>query len=71
MSVLLLNEDEVRQVLSMDMALEAVENGLRKLALDEGPERASVQNADRSRHAARHVGVGQNDRLHGLQGLHN
>jgi ornithine cyclodeaminase/alanine dehydrogenase-like protein (mu-crystallin family) len=35
MPVLLLTEDNVRQVLTMDMALEAVELGLRKLALDE------------------------------------
>jgi alanine dehydrogenase len=35
MSVLLLTEDDVRQLLTMDMALEAVEQGLRKLALDE------------------------------------
>jgi alanine dehydrogenase len=35
MPVLLLTEDEVRQVLTMEMALEAVEQGLRKLALDE------------------------------------
>jgi alanine dehydrogenase len=35
MPVLLLTEDEVRQVLTMEMALEAVEEGLRKLALDE------------------------------------
>src|SRR5580700_4376615 len=53
MSVLLLNEDEVRQVLSMDMALESVENGLRKLALDE------AQNVPRARtqtdHAMQHV----------------
>jgi ornithine cyclodeaminase/alanine dehydrogenase-like protein (mu-crystallin family) len=33
--VLLLNEEEVRQLLTMDMALEAVEQGLRKMALDE------------------------------------
>jgi ornithine cyclodeaminase/alanine dehydrogenase-like protein (mu-crystallin family) len=33
--VLLLNEDEVRRVLTMDIALEAVEQGLRKMALDE------------------------------------
>jgi alanine dehydrogenase len=33
--VLLLTEDDVRQVLTMDMALEAVEAGLRKVALDE------------------------------------
>src|SRR5439155_119211 len=36
MPVLLLNEDEVRQLLTMEMALAAVEAGLRKLALDEG-----------------------------------
>src|SRR5262245_44599469 len=35
MAVLLLNEDEVRQLLTMDDALEAVEQGLRKMALDE------------------------------------
>jgi ornithine cyclodeaminase/alanine dehydrogenase-like protein (mu-crystallin family) len=35
MRVLLLTEDEVRQLLTMEMALEAVELGLRKLALDE------------------------------------
>src|SRR5436190_12082848 len=33
--VLLLNEDEVRDLLTMDLALEAVEQGLRKMALDE------------------------------------
>src|SRR5438876_775329 len=35
MPVLLLTEDDVKQLLTMDMALEAVEAGLRKLALDE------------------------------------
>jgi ornithine cyclodeaminase/alanine dehydrogenase-like protein (mu-crystallin family) len=53
MPVLLLTEDEVRQVLTMEMALEAVEAGLRKLALDE------AQNVSRSRcqtdHAMLHV----------------
>jgi ornithine cyclodeaminase/alanine dehydrogenase-like protein (mu-crystallin family) len=48
-----LNEDEVRQVLTMDMALEAVEQGLRKMALDE------AQNIPRARaqtdHAMLHV----------------
>jgi ornithine cyclodeaminase/alanine dehydrogenase-like protein (mu-crystallin family) len=34
--VLLLTEEEVGRVLTMDMALEAVEQGLRKMALDEG-----------------------------------
>src|SRR5262245_65864981 len=33
--VLLLNEDEVRRLLTMEMALEAVEQGLRKMALEE------------------------------------
>ena len=33
--MLLLTEDDVRQLLTMDMALEAVEEGLRRLALDE------------------------------------
>jgi ornithine cyclodeaminase/alanine dehydrogenase-like protein (mu-crystallin family) len=33
--VLLLTEDEVRRLLPMDVALEAVEQGLRKMALDE------------------------------------
>src|SRR3954453_24113749 len=33
--VLLLNEGEVRRLLTMDLALEAVEQGLRKMALDE------------------------------------
>ncbi len=53
MSVLLLNEDEVRQLLTMDDALEAVEQGLRKMALDE------AFNVPRSRvqtdHAMLHV----------------
>src|ERR1051326_1679438 len=35
MPVLLLSEEDVRQLLTMEMALEAVEAGLRKLALDE------------------------------------
>src|SRR5262245_60776405 len=51
--VLLLTEDEVRRVLTMDMALEAVEAGLRKMALDE------AQNVSRARtqtdHAMLHV----------------
>jgi alanine dehydrogenase len=53
MSVLMLTEDDVRRVLTMDMALKAVEDGLRKLALDE------VQNVPRARsqtdHAMLHV----------------
>ena len=36
MPVLLLTEEDVRQLLTMEMALEAVEEGLRKYALDEG-----------------------------------
>jgi ornithine cyclodeaminase/alanine dehydrogenase-like protein (mu-crystallin family) len=35
MPVLFLSEDDIRQVLTMDMALEAVELGLKKLSLDE------------------------------------
>jgi ornithine cyclodeaminase/alanine dehydrogenase-like protein (mu-crystallin family) len=53
MPVLLLSEDDVRQVLTMDLALDAVENGLRALALDE------AQNIPRARtqtdHAMLHV----------------
>lgn len=53
MSFLLLNEQEVQQLLTMDMALEAVEAGLRKLGLDE------AQNIPRSRcqtdHCVLHV----------------
>ena len=43
MAVLLLTEDDVRRLLTMDMALEAVEQGLRKMGLDE------AQNVPRSR----------------------
>jgi ornithine cyclodeaminase/alanine dehydrogenase len=53
MSVLLLTEDDVRDVLSMELALGAVEDGLRKMALDE------AVNISRSRaqtdHAMLHV----------------
>ncbi len=53
MPILLLTEEDVRQVLTMEMALEAVEAGLRKMALDE------AQNIPRSRcqtdHAMLHV----------------
>ncbi|HEX5273322.1 MAG TPA: ornithine cyclodeaminase family protein [Gemmataceae bacterium] len=56
MPFLLLNEDEVRQVLTMETALEAVEAGLRKMALDE------AQNIPRSRcqtdHAMMHLLAG-------------
>ena len=51
--MLLLTEDEVRSLLTMDLALEAVEAGLRKVALDE------AENVPRSRcrtdHAMLHV----------------
>src|SRR5437870_1707637 len=51
--VLFLTEDDVRRLLTMDMALEAVEQVLRKLALDE------AQNIARTRaqtdHAMLHV----------------
>jgi ornithine cyclodeaminase/alanine dehydrogenase-like protein (mu-crystallin family) len=45
MSVLLLTEEDVRQVLTMDMALDAVEEGLRRYGLDEAQNvpRARVQ----------------------------
>src|ERR1700676_4371304 len=43
MAVLLLTEDDVVRLLTMDMALEAVEQGLRKMGLDE------AQNVPRSR----------------------
>src|SRR5947209_1719450 len=53
MPVLLLTEDDVRQLLTMELALEAVEEGLRKMALDE------AQNVPRTRaqtdHAMLHV----------------
>jgi ornithine cyclodeaminase/alanine dehydrogenase-like protein (mu-crystallin family) len=53
MPVLLLTEDEVRQLLTMDMALEAVEEALRHLALE------AAQNASRTRtqteHAMQHM----------------
>src|SRR5260370_3725749 len=43
--VLLLNENDVRQLLTMEIALEAVEAGLRRIALDEAQNvpRARVQ----------------------------
>jgi ornithine cyclodeaminase/alanine dehydrogenase-like protein (mu-crystallin family) len=47
--MLLLTEDEVRHLLTMDMALSAVEEGLRKMALDE------VQNIPRARSQTDHV----------------
>ena len=53
MPVLLLTEDDVRQLLTMEMALEAVEDGLRKMALDEAVNvpRARTQ----TDHAMQHV----------------
>src|SRR5438309_6676141 len=49
MSVLLLTEEDVRQVLTMEMALEAVEDGLRKMALDE------AMNVPRARTQTDHI----------------
>ncbi|MFN4260457.1 MAG: ornithine cyclodeaminase family protein [Gemmataceae bacterium] len=49
MPVLLLSEQDVRQVLTMDMALTAVEEGLRKMALDE------VDNIPRQRAQTDHM----------------
>lgn len=53
MPVLLLSEDDVRKLLTMELALAAVEEGLRKLALDE------AQNTPRQRsqtdHAMLHI----------------
>jgi ornithine cyclodeaminase/alanine dehydrogenase-like protein (mu-crystallin family) len=47
--VLLLTEDEVRRLLTMEMAMEAVEQGLRRMALDE------AQNVPRARTQTDHV----------------
>lgn len=47
--VLLLTEDEVRRLLTMEMAIEAVEQGLRRMALDE------AQNVSRARAQTDHV----------------
>jgi ornithine cyclodeaminase/alanine dehydrogenase len=49
MPMLLLTEEDVRRLLTMDVALEAVEDGLRKLALDE------AQNVARARTQTDHV----------------
>jgi alanine dehydrogenase len=49
MPTLLLNEDDVRRLLTMDMALEAVEQGLRRMGLDE------AFNVPRSRVQTDHV----------------
>src|SRR4051794_14326845 len=51
MPVLLLSEEDVRQLLTMDMAMEAVEHALRKLALDE------AHNVPRTRVQTDHVMV--------------
>src|SRR5262245_52637073 len=53
MNVLLINEEEVRRLLTMDMALEAVEEGLRKLALDEAQN--NPRNRCQTDHAMLHV----------------
>jgi ornithine cyclodeaminase/alanine dehydrogenase-like protein (mu-crystallin family) len=61
--VLLLTEDDVRRALTMEVALEAVEQGLRKLALDEAQNipRARVQTDHAMLHtmsaAAKSLGV--------------
>ncbi len=61
--VLLLSENDVRQVLTMDVALEAVEQALRKMALDEAQNvpRARVQTDHAMLHtmsaAAKSLGV--------------
>jgi ornithine cyclodeaminase/alanine dehydrogenase-like protein (mu-crystallin family) len=49
MPMLLLSEEDVRRLLTMDIALEAVEDSLRKLALDE------AQNVPRARTQTDHV----------------
>ncbi len=49
MPVMLLTEEDVRRLLTMDMALAAVEEGLRKMALDE------AQNVSRARCQTDHV----------------
>src|SRR6516165_4447497 len=49
MPTLLLTEDDVRRLLTMDMALEAVEQGLRKMGLDE------AHNVPRSRAQTDHA----------------
>jgi alanine dehydrogenase len=49
MPVLLLSEEDVRQLVTMEMAMEVVEHALRKLALDE------AQNVPRSRCQTDHV----------------
>jgi ornithine cyclodeaminase/alanine dehydrogenase len=49
MPVLLLTESDVQELLTMDMAIEAVEDGLRKMALDE------AQNVPRARAQTDHV----------------
>src|SRR5258708_6828556 len=63
MAVLLLTQEEVRQGLTMEMALDAVEEGLRKVALDEASNvpRARVQTDHTMLHimaaAAKSLGV--------------
>ena len=69
MPVLHLNEDEVKSLLTMDMAIEAVETGLRKMALEEAVHRSAIALPDRPRDAPRPAGGGEDARRHRLQGL--
>ena len=59
--VLLLTEDEVRRLLTMEMAMEAVEAGLRKMALDEAQNVPRAARADRSLHAAHVMSAADQD----------
>jgi ornithine cyclodeaminase/alanine dehydrogenase-like protein (mu-crystallin family) len=75
--MLLLSEDEVRQILSMELALEAVEAGLRSMALDETENvpRARVQTDHAMLHtmsaAAKRLGyLGYKAYTTGRQGTH-
>ena len=59
MSVMLLSEEDVRQLLTMDMALEAVESVLRGMALDEAvnvPRARSQTGAAQKGTAVEHAG---------------
>ena len=53
----------------MEMALESGRGGLAQAGPRRGAERAALALPDRSRHAARHVGGGEDARRHGLQGV--
>ena len=65
MPVLLLTEDDVRQLLTMEMALEAVEDGLRRMALDEAVNvpRARTQTDHVMQHVLSYVPARGCDRL--------